>query len=128
MKLCAIWYHLCNLKNLKNTHGTVLLLVKLQVSACNLLKVILFHGCFSYFLNCTNGIKLRKASHFYKSLMGLTLIINPILANVLILYPLKTPENQRFSGVFRGLKLGKLPRNGLKLQCFKFEKQLIHYR
>ena len=24
---CAIWYHLCNLKNVKNTHGGVLLLV-----------------------------------------------------------------------------------------------------
>ena len=27
---CAIWYHLYNLKNLKNIHGGVLLLVKLQ--------------------------------------------------------------------------------------------------
>ena len=27
---CAIWYHLYNLKNVKNTHGVVLLLVKLQ--------------------------------------------------------------------------------------------------
>ena len=26
---CAVWYHLCNLKNVKNTHGRVLLLVKL---------------------------------------------------------------------------------------------------
>ena len=25
--LCAIWYHLYNLKNVKNTHGGVLLLV-----------------------------------------------------------------------------------------------------
>ena len=33
--LCAIWYHLCNLKNVKNTHGEVLLLVKLNVEACN---------------------------------------------------------------------------------------------
>ena len=24
--LCAIWYHLCNLKNVKNTHGGELLL------------------------------------------------------------------------------------------------------
>ena len=31
--LCAIWYHLRNLKNVKNTHGIVLFLVKLQVSA-----------------------------------------------------------------------------------------------
>ena len=27
---CAIWYHLYNLKSVKNTHGGVLLLVKLQ--------------------------------------------------------------------------------------------------
>ena len=31
--LCAISYHLYNLKNVKNTHGGVLLLVKLQASA-----------------------------------------------------------------------------------------------
>ena len=28
--LCAIWYHLCNLKNMKNTHGRIPLLVKFQ--------------------------------------------------------------------------------------------------
>ena len=27
---CEMWHHLHNLKNLKNTHGEVLLLVKLQ--------------------------------------------------------------------------------------------------
>ena len=36
--LCAIWYHLCNLKYLKNTHGGVFLLVKLQTLACNFTK------------------------------------------------------------------------------------------
>ena len=30
---CAIWYHLYNLKNVENTHGGVLLLVKLQVKS-----------------------------------------------------------------------------------------------
>ena len=30
--LSAIWYHLYNLKNMKNTYGGVLLLVKLQAS------------------------------------------------------------------------------------------------
>ena len=33
--LCAIWYHLYNLKNVKNTHGGMLLLVKLQAEAFN---------------------------------------------------------------------------------------------
>ena len=32
---CAVWYHLYNLKNLKNTYGGVFLLVKLQSEACN---------------------------------------------------------------------------------------------
>ena len=30
---CAIWHHLYNLKNVKNTHGGVLLLVKLQAKS-----------------------------------------------------------------------------------------------
>ena len=33
--LCAIYYHLHNLKNLKKPHGGVLLLVKMQAKACN---------------------------------------------------------------------------------------------
>ena len=40
---CAIWYRLYNFKNLKNTHGGVLLLLKLQA------KATLLHGCFSCF-------------------------------------------------------------------------------
>ena len=49
----SIWYHLYNLKNVKSTHGGVLLL----------LKVTLLHGCFSRFLNCTNGTKSHNTSH-----------------------------------------------------------------
>ena len=40
-------------------------------------------------------------------------LINPFLANIPILYPLKTPENQRFCGVFRGYKMETLAGNGL---------------
>ena len=47
--LCAIWYHSYNLKNMKNTHGGALHLVKLQAP---LLKVTLLHRGFSRFLNC----------------------------------------------------------------------------
>ena len=50
---CAIWYHLNNFKNVKNTHGGVLLL----------LKVTLLQGFFSRIWNCANGIKSQKASH-----------------------------------------------------------------
>ena len=35
---CVIWYHLYNFRNVKNTHGGVLLLAKLQVQACNFTK------------------------------------------------------------------------------------------
>ena len=32
--LCTLWCYLYNLKNVENTHGGVLLLVKLQAKAC----------------------------------------------------------------------------------------------
>ena len=57
---CAIWYHLHNLKKVKNAHGGVLILVKLQA------KLTLLHGCFSRFLNCINSTKSRKASQMMR--------------------------------------------------------------
>ena len=38
---------------------------------------------------------------------------NTFLANVPVLYPLKTPENLCFPGIFREYKMGTLARNGL---------------
>ena len=58
---CAIWYQLYNLKNVKNARGRVLILV---------LKLKLLHGCFSRFLNCTNGTKSSNATQ---------LIVIPVL-------------------------------------------------
>ena len=53
---CAIWCHFYNLKNVKNTIG--------GVRSVTFSKVTLIHRCFfSIFLNCTNGTKLRNASH-----------------------------------------------------------------
>ena len=37
---CTIWYHLYSLKNMKNTHGGVIVLVKLQAAGCNFTKTI----------------------------------------------------------------------------------------
>ena len=37
---CVIWYYLYNLKNVKNTHGEVLLLVKLQADAIYFVFII----------------------------------------------------------------------------------------
>ena len=78
-------------------HGGVLILVKLQASPfvqfkkrekhpwrnvnyskvaglkpATLLKLTLLHGCFSRFLNCTNGTKSRNAPH----LANLSKLIN----------------------------------------------------
>ena len=55
---CAIWYHLHNLKNVKNTHGGVLIL-----KPTTLLKLTFLHGYFSRFLYCTNGTKSCNAPH-----------------------------------------------------------------
>ena len=55
--LCAILYHLHNFKNVKNTHGGVITLVKLQAWACNFTKRNTLLGCFSRFSNCTDGTK-----------------------------------------------------------------------
>ena len=63
--LCAIWHHLYNFKNVKNTHGAVLCLVKLQAKTCNFTKSYTLPWVFVTFLNCTNGTKSRKASHIY---------------------------------------------------------------
>ena len=60
--LCAIWYHLHNLKSMKNILGRVLILV-CRLKPVTLLKVTLPHGCFSRFLKFTNGTKSRKVSH-----------------------------------------------------------------
>ena len=37
-----------------------------RLKPTTLLKLTLFHGCFSRFLNCTNGTKLRKVPHITK--------------------------------------------------------------
>ena len=57
------YFYLSSRLNVKNPHGGVLLLVKLQVQPATLLKVTLLHRRFSRFLNCVNGTKLRNASY-----------------------------------------------------------------
>ena len=90
--LCGIWYHLHNLKTVKNTYEGVLLLVTL------------FHGCFSRFLNATNGTKSRKALHIETIILTFTLVhgiylfkVNNgntriIIGNICSKLTIKTPE------------------------------------
>ena len=64
-----------------------------------LLLVTLLHGCFSRFLNCTNGTKPRNASHimnenafhFIYLKLPLRLILNLILTQIL-----NSPKNYPF--------------------------------
>ena len=58
---CAIWYHLCNSKNVKNTHVGVLLLVKLQAEAWNFTKSNTRAWVFFTFFKLSNGTKSRNA-------------------------------------------------------------------
>ena len=57
--------------------------------------------------------KILKKVHHLLKLRASNKSINLFLANVPILYPVKTPENFWFSGVFMGYKMGTLARNGL---------------
>ena len=62
--LCAIWYHLYNIKNVKNTHGELILLVKLHVEACNFTKSITPPSVLFMFFKLHKYTKSRKASQF----------------------------------------------------------------
>ena len=58
---CTIWYHLYNLKNLKNFHGGVLLLVKLQ--DCNFTKINTPSLVFFNFLKLFKWYKIAQHSY-----------------------------------------------------------------
>ena len=58
---CAILYHLYNLQNVKNTHGRVLLLIKLQLKkACYFTKT---KTSSRVFLHSPNGMVANRAKY-----------------------------------------------------------------
>ena len=59
--LCAIWYRLYNLKNVKNTHEGVMLLVKLQPSAYNIQRKLQS----TYNTRNTNDMSFFKVKHTF---------------------------------------------------------------
>ena len=61
----AFWCHWYNLKNVKTTHGRVLILVKLQAEPCNFTKINTHSWVFLTFINCANGTKSHKASQIF---------------------------------------------------------------
>ena len=103
-----------SLNSQENTCARFSVLIKLQTSI--LLKKRLWRRCFSvnfkkFFRTAFLTEQLRvSAFPFPKaSSMGLFLQIalqsfNIFPASILVLYPLKISENERFSGVFRGMK------------------------
>ena len=58
---------ICAILKVKNTHGGVLLLAKLQAEACNFTKNNTPPWVFITFLNCIDDTKSRKAQHLYSN-------------------------------------------------------------
>ena len=70
---CAIWYHLYNLKNVKNTHGGVLILVKLQAVACNFTKINTPPWVFFTFLKLYKWCQIaQRTTYVYQVTPSLT--------------------------------------------------------
>ena len=87
---CAIWYHLSNLKNVKNTHGVVLALVKLQAY---LFVVDSFIRFFQWSLLFFLVLKLEVLFHFvqifkpnWNKLIIMIIMITTIITDT---YPLE---------------------------------------
>ena len=98
----AIWYHLYNLKTVKNNHGGVLLLIKLElvVFIKNFLyEEVVVRRC--YIIKKRFSEKMHKN---YRETLTLKSHLNPFHTTGPFLYPLKTLGNIWFSGVFRGIK------------------------
>ena len=59
---CAIWYNLYKFKKREKHQWRSVTLTKVAgEKPATLLKLTLLHGCFSHFLNSTNGTKSRNA-------------------------------------------------------------------
>ena len=68
--VARFWYHLHSLKNVKNTHGRVLILVTLQAKACNCTKINTLPWVFFTFL------KLYKWYHIVQRITYILLTIS----------------------------------------------------
>ena len=75
----------------------------------------------------TRVTRIKQFKNIWQCLSTYITFFNPFLANVPTLYPLKTPENLCFLGVFRGYKMGTLGRNGLMERLNFFISQGLRY-
>ena len=119
IKNYQILYHLLKLSNFSSLSSYPLRSL-LYYSRCTQFKSV------SFFISVLSGIIqdipsssqflssslcFLAFSNYYCRILGCS---NSFLANVLILYPVKTPEKQMFPGVLSGYKIGTLTRNDLK--------------
>ena len=74
MMLCAIWYHLYNFKNVKNTHGGALLLLTLKASACNVTKINTPLWLLFTFFKLYKWYQIGQSVTYEEELIGLTVI------------------------------------------------------
>ena len=111
---CAIWYHLYNFKNVKNT----------QWRSVNFSKV----PGFSFFLNCANGTKSRNAPHLlcfstgliqhkYKSSLRRCSVKRGVLKNFAIFHR-KTLVLESLFNKVAGLKACSFIKKRLQNRCF----------
>ena len=109
MVRCAIWYHLCNLKNVKNTHGGVLILVKLQAEASYDDKT----GCkwVKHFQRWQNWSCLAHSCHVSHKVFLLFTYFIPIFH---LYNPLKKSETRGFLTFSGGIEMNHWRENGLR--------------
>ena len=84
MMLCVYWYHLHNLKKLKNTHGGVLFLVKYQGEACNFTKTNAPPWVFFSFFKLCKWHQIAQRA-IYMEFLSNCLVSNfifPVLVNI----------------------------------------------
>ena len=73
---CAIWYDLYNLKSVKNTHGGVLFLVKLQAEACNFTKSNTPPWVFFTFFKLHKWYQIAQSITYVRKITKLILQLN----------------------------------------------------
>ena len=84
MMRCVTWYHLYNLKNVKNTHGGVLILVEFQAEACNYTKTITPPWAFFSFFKLCKWYKIAQCTldmEFLSNCLASNFIM-PVLVNI----------------------------------------------
>ena len=111
--LCVIWYYLYNLNNVENTHGEVILSVKLKVLACIFTKSFTTPWVF---------FTLFKLHKWYKIAQSIENMAKMILGK--LFKPKNMPRGKRYTFDtcldLKHIFKKNLPRKELPKICLKF--------